>query len=57
MLKLNSDRSLKLLVKFIEFFLFSVVEFGNKVILVLVIFIIEELLEIKCYDLDDWRLL
>lgn len=56
-LKLNSDRSLKLLAKFTEPSLLSAAELGNKAILASVTPITEESSEIKCYDLDDWRLL
>lgn len=35
--------------------MFRVVVFGNRVILVLIILIIDEFLEFKCYDLDNKR--
>lgn len=43
------------MIKFIEQFVFRVVVFGNRVLLVLIILIIDEFLEFKCYDLDNKR--
>ena len=56
-LKLNSDRSLKVVAKFTEPFVLSAAVLGNKAILTSITPITDESLELKCYDLDDWKVL